>query len=277
MSDNQLENITIKIPDNVPVSFLEKLTDFSHDVLMLASEPDARTETQYMSKYFTYGDLAERLSIDFNLGFLSSEIERLQEEKVDKGESPQTFVCDINTPYIISAITQNELKDITKLDGYRLQDGMYSVFNQETVKSNLKSVIPSLTSTTKAGSDGTVLTSITTENGQVKSVGTTTIAGMIGSIGSATKSASANNCLTSVTTVNGKVDSVGQVSFSQIVSEGGASRTYIKHIEDGSIGLDTEFRDGDRVDIKILRCTEDQLNQLKSQGRIQRNVIYMTT
>lgn len=58
MTDKELENITIKIPDNVPVSFLEKLTNFSQDVLMLASEPDDRTETQYMSKYFTYADLA---------------------------------------------------------------------------------------------------------------------------------------------------------------------------------------------------------------------------
>lgn len=275
MTDKELENITIKIPDNVPVSFLEKLTNFSQDVLMLASEPDDRTETQYMSKYFTYADLANQLSIDFNLGFLSSEIERLQEEKADISSfHHNTIRCDVTTPYIISAITQSG-GNITDLEGYRLQDGMHTVFNQASIKADLKIVIPSLTATTKNGGSGTVLTSVTTENGQVKSVGTTTVANIITQIADATKTAPAGNCLTSVTTTDGVVTAVGYIPFSQVVVDGGATTTYIKHIESGS--LDTTFTASDKANIKILRCTESQLAQIKSQGRIERNVLYMTT
>ena len=72
--------------------------------------------------------------------------------------------CDVTTPYIISAITQSG-GNITNLEGYRLQDGMHTVFNQASVKADLKTVIPSLTATTKNGGSGAVLTSVTTENG----------------------------------------------------------------------------------------------------------------
>ena len=169
MSDKELENMTIKIPDNVPISFLEKLTNFSQDMLMLASEPSASTETGYMSKYFTYGDLSARLCIDFNLGFLSSKIENCFDDKVDiTSLVDKTIKCDIKKPYIISSISQDG-GNITDLSGYRLYDGMRTVFSEEP---DLKNIIPSLTSTTKDGGARTVLTSVTTENGQIASVGT---------------------------------------------------------------------------------------------------------
>lgn len=189
------ENVTIKIPDNVPVSFLERLTNFSPEVLMLASEPNENTETQYMSKYFTYSQLANQLSLDFGLGYLSTQIDNLWEQKADISSfKSNTLYCNTTSPYIISAISQKN-GNITSLAGYRLQDGMYTVFNQASVKSNLKSVIPSLTSTTKAASAGNIITSVTTENGQVKSVGT--------------------------------------ISYAAVAAE--ASKVYIKHIEGGAL------------------------------------------
>lgn len=36
---------TVKIPDNVPVSWLQQLRELGPDVLMLASEPNDDTET----------------------------------------------------------------------------------------------------------------------------------------------------------------------------------------------------------------------------------------
>ena len=139
--------------------------------------------------------------------------------------------CDTDSPYIISAISQAD-GNIESLSGYRLRDGMYTVFLNTT---DLKTLIPSLASATKSAPTGSVVTSVTTESGSVKSVGYT--------------------------------------SFDDIASR--ASKIYIKHIEGGPTS--TDFTDADKTDLKILRLDESQLETLIRQGRIIRNVLYMTT
>lgn len=271
----ELDAATIKIPDNVPVSFLEKLVNFSDDVLMLASEPNSQTETQYMSKYFTYGDLSSQLYDNFQIGEFWAQINNINITKVDLSSLlDNTLKCDVATPYIISAISQRG-GNIVSLEGYRLQDGMHTVFNQSSVKKDLKSVIPSLTATTISADSGYVLTSVTTENGQAVSVGGVSIASIAPTIENATVSANQNCFISSVTTEGGKVTGVGSVPFSAIVGNG-VSTAYIRHIENAD-ALDPNFTADDRVNLKILRCTETQLDALKRQNLIERNVIYMTT
>lgn len=76
---------------------------------MLASEPGAETETQYMSKYFTYGFLANDLCSVFDIGGIHTEISALCSEKVSKSDCFDNTICcdngDIGTPYIISSMT----------------------------------------------------------------------------------------------------------------------------------------------------------------------------
>lgn len=274
MTDKELENITIKIPDNVPVSFLEKLTNFSQDVLMLASEPDERTETQYMSKYFTYGDLAKQLSIDFNLGFLSSEIERLQEEKVDKDSlHSNTLCCNVTSPYIISAITQDG-GNITKLDGYRLQYGMYTVFNQSSVKSDLKTVIPSLTATTKTAGQGQVITSVVTENGQIKSIVAKDIKDLMDEGGASPASQAggdAEKYIYSINTERGAITSFQSQPLTAVVT-----KTFYK-AQAPSDSNPSSFSSTNLAPLYVMKLTRSQLDYMKSANRIQPTCLYMTT
>lgn len=274
MTDEELKTL-VKIPDNVPVSFLEELKSFSDEVLMLASEPNDKTETGYMSKYFTYGDLESNLYQKFGIDFILSEISNIWQDKIGKID-PKTLKCDVESPYIISAIYQDENCMIADLSGYRLRDGMKTVFSQDDVEADLQKIIPSLSeNSVHVATAGNVITSITDMNGHVVSVGEAE-AGY--GIGSSTKVASTNCAVSSVTTNGGKVTAVGSVPFSTIVNPfiTGLAKVYIKDIHDDPAGSPA-FSNSDLTNLSVLRLTESQLNTLKSNGQIVKNVLYMTS
>ena len=103
---------TTQVPDNVPVSWLQHLEHITNDVLMLASEPSADTQTEYMSKYFTYYDLYEQLSDTFDLEGIRELIHILWDEKIWLSSYLNNSIsCDIPDPYVLSSIRQGYTSD----------------------------------------------------------------------------------------------------------------------------------------------------------------------
>lgn len=145
---------TTQVPDNVPVSWLQHLEHITNDVLMLASEPSADTQTEYMSKYFTYYDLYEQLSDTFDLEGIRELTRILWDEKIWLSSYLNNSIsCDIPDPYVISSIRQGYTSDedgnvqvgILSVSGYRLSAALYNVFNNFYRSGrNLSDLIPSL-------------------------------------------------------------------------------------------------------------------------------------
>jgi hypothetical protein len=96
---------TYQVPNNIPVSWLNRMTQFTDDTLMLASTPNNYTETQYMSEYFTYHDLYTDLSNEFNLAEIWEKIQILWTEKAWLSDFADNYLSvNMNPPYVISAI-----------------------------------------------------------------------------------------------------------------------------------------------------------------------------
>jgi len=97
---------TIKVPNNVPVSWLDRLEKLNADTLMLASDPDDRTETEYMSKYFTYFDLSDCMYNDLDIASIKYNLSNLMNGKADLSGFLSNWIrCDIDDPYVISALS----------------------------------------------------------------------------------------------------------------------------------------------------------------------------
>ena len=125
---------TQQIPDNIPVSWLQKQISADADMLYLVSVPDSRTETQFMSKYFKQGDLCNALSSGFGIGVIRQWIDKLSGDyaPIIEGLSTNALCCATTPdPFIISAIYQSN-GNIVELSGYRLSAGMEEVFNHTT-------------------------------------------------------------------------------------------------------------------------------------------------
>ena len=96
---------TYQVPHTIPVSWLDRLTQFTNDTLMLASSPDDRTETQYMSEYFTYHDLYTKLSDEFDLAEIWDKLSTLWDQKAWLSDFADGFLSvKMDPPYVISAI-----------------------------------------------------------------------------------------------------------------------------------------------------------------------------
>ena len=125
---------TQQIPDNIPVSWLQKQISADANMLYLVSVPDSRTETQFMSKYFKQGDLCNALSSGFGIDVIRQWIDRLSGDyaPIIEGLSTNALCCATTPdPFIISAIYQSN-GNIVELSGYRLSAGMEEVFNHTT-------------------------------------------------------------------------------------------------------------------------------------------------
>lgn len=123
---------TIEIPNNIPVSWLTRQERAEDESLFLVSVPDSRTETEYMSRFMKYGDLQAQLSEKFNIGTLQQWVDALSASGLLTNLETNALCCaTIPNPYIISAIYQSS-GNITALDGYRLSDGMDSLFQSMT-------------------------------------------------------------------------------------------------------------------------------------------------
>lgn len=189
---------------------------------MLASEPSEKTQTQFASKYFKYVDLVNQLGQDLKIGSLSSTIVELSnlvlKDFVDQSTlKSNTLYCDIASPYIISAITQDR-GNVESLSGYRLSAGMKTAFSE--ANGDIKKIVPSLSAVSKIAEANQLITGITTENGQIASIQTTGLSSIISSLGSSTRSTTSEDyAITSITTQNGNVSDIGERKLDKVEVE----------------------------------------------------------
>lgn len=189
---------------------------------MLASEPSEKTQTQFASKYFKYVDLVNQLGQDLKIGNLSSTLVELSnlvlKDFVDQSTlKSNTLYCDIVSPYIISAITQDR-GNVESLSGYRLSAGMKTAFSE--ANGDIKKIVPSLSAMSKIAEANQLITGITTENGQVASIQTTGLSSIISSLGSSTRSTTSEDyAITSITTQNGNVSDIGERKLDKVEVE----------------------------------------------------------
>lgn len=189
---------------------------------MLASQPSEKTQTQFTSKYFKYVDLVNQLGQDLKIGGLSSTMVELSnlvlKDFVNQSTlKSNTLYCDVVSPYIISAITQNR-GNIESLSGYRLSAGMKSAFSESN--GDIQKIVPSLSAVSKNAEANHLITGITTENGQVASIQTTALSSVISSLGSSTRSTTSEDyAITSITTQNGNVSDIGERKLDKVEVE----------------------------------------------------------
>lgn len=208
---------------------------------MLASEPNPDTETEFMSRYFTYYDMYNDLSARFQLGDIWNCISDLYANKISLSNYlDNTLSCQINDPYIISSLRQGYLSvdgdlsvGILSVNGYRLSTGMNIVFdNAERTTHHLSTIIPSLSAKTT-----------TVDNN--------------------------NNYITSITDYDGHVQRLGQASLTKQIGDN-ATKTLIRNEPAG----DTRFEHEAILSIHVL--TYSNLDDLRKNGKIAKNCIYMT-
>lgn len=272
---------TVKVPDNIPVSWLQQLQDLNPDVLMLASEPNDDTETQYMSKYFTYGKLVGQVSTDLCMGVIWNELSDLYENKCSLSDYlTGTVALNVSDPYIVSSMTHIVSSDgrhfgMVSCDGYRLSAGMNKVFtNVQAAGRELTVIIPQLGQKTTAVANpaNDFISAITDKNGHVQSYSYGKFASVVSShIGSDTKSVPAGYAVSSVTTTKGVVTAVGAADIKSIV--GDTSRVYYKDYT-GAATADDAF---DLTDLYLMKLKFSQLAALSAAGKVRKDCVYMTT
>ena len=264
---------TYQVPNNIPVSWLDRLTEFTNDTLMLASSPDDRTETQYMSEYFTYFDLYNKLSDEFDLAEMWDKIQTMWIEKAWLSDFDDNYLSvKMNPPYVISAI-QQRLGNVVALSVYPLSGAMRNAFT--LAGNNISAIIPSLnTRTQSARSNAYYITSITDANGYIQSVRTAALSDTVGdAIGNATKQVRSNqNYISSVTTAGGKVSSVGENALSNVVSKV-RYKVYDRNLASISQPV---FTDSDLLQLNIVKLSYDAFMKLSSNNQIEASCIYMT-
>lgn len=124
-----------QIPDNVPVSWLQKLNgnELSDESLFLVSQPDSQTETEYMSRYVTYRDLKNAMTTQLDINKINEDMATLCSQMLREDEFLRTkVIVDTVNPYIVSSLTQGveTLDDGTRrigilsADGYRLSSAI---------------------------------------------------------------------------------------------------------------------------------------------------------
>ena len=224
---------TIRIPDNVPVSWLQQMRELAPGTLMLASEPSEGTETQFMSKYFTYGTLAGRLSSDLSIKLMMYQISDLYDNKASLSSYiTGRFSLDSSDPYIISSMTHVVSSDgrfgLLSCDGYRLSAGIRKVFDRAAATGQAVSqLVPQLSAKTTPVDRPlyNFVSSVTDAEGHVRSFGYGSFAEVVPMhIGKATKSVQKDWAVSSVTTDHGVVTGVGGVDIKAVV--GPVSRVY---------------------------------------------------
>ncbi len=143
---------------------------------MLASQPDDRTETQYMSKYFTYFDLSNSIYGDLNIGGIEENISNLY----DTMTPMSGFLCNWvitdsgSNPFILSNLRQGLTSDseghlsigILSASGYRLSTALANVLPQNTV----------------GCPNGEYISSVTTAGGKVIAVGSNKLSDEVGAV-----------------------------------------------------------------------------------------------
>lgn len=267
--------ITLSVPDNVPVSWLQPLTQLCAGTLMLASEPGAETETQYMSKYFTYGFLAGDLCSVFDIGGINDQISALWKCKVSISDCFDNTLCcengEIGTPYIISSITQ-DWRGIVSVDGYRLSSGMHSVFSD--AGENISVIIPSLRSKTTELQDPMkyYISAITDANGHIQSFGRASLsASLVDALGTSTVSCPSDSYLTSVTTTGGRAVSAGYELLHQVWY-----KDFSRNSDKDAAKNNPEFTENDLINLHIMKLTKQQFDILSIEQKIEASCIYMT-
>ena len=235
-------SMTIEVPDNVPVSWLQRVTHLSDDLLLLASEPNHDTETEFMSRYFTYYDMHNDLSARFKLESIWDHISDLYDGKISLSDYlDNTICCNINDPYIISSLRQGPMTNgtetsvgILSASGYYLSTGMKTVFdNALDSTGHLSTIIPSLSSKTTNVVNPTV------------------------------------NFISSITDWDGHVQSYGYGNFQNVVETYG-SKLMVKNNPAG----DSRLLHVQQPKIYVLNYSE--FNDMRSRSQLEKNVIYMT-
>lgn len=129
---------TIKIPDNIPISWLPNHPELDSEMLFLISVPSTKTETGFISKYITFRDLKNGLQSLFQIDTTYNVIEQISGDyfPILDSLSSNTICCNIENPYIISSIVQRD-GNICEVGGYRLST-MIDKIHQEVAVDTLK-------------------------------------------------------------------------------------------------------------------------------------------
>lgn len=264
---------TYQVPNNIPVSWLDRMTQFTNDTLMLASTPDNRTETQYMSEYFTYYDLYTKLSDEFNLAEIWEKIQTLWTKKVWLSDLVDNFLSvDMDPPYVISAIQQCD-GNIVALSTYPLSGAMKNAFT--IAGDNISAIIPSLSSKVHASSsDQYYITSITDANGYIQSVGTKALSDAVGTaISSSYKSVdSEENYISAISSYGGKITRLDTNQLSNVVSK----VRYKQYPADQVDVPKPEFSNADLLQLNIVKLSYDAFMNLSVNNQLEASCLYMT-
>ena len=278
---------TIEIPNNVPVSWLNRLTSFDNNTLMLASTPDDRTETQYMSEYFTYSDLYRDLSSQFNLALIWDKIQTLWTNTAWLSDLYEnTLTVRMSPPYLISALKQED-GNVISLYTHPLSAAMRTAFSQTgNGGKNISSIIPSLTSRTHSTFATTAvpkahlnyITSIVDANGYIQSISQFSLKDALADgdvIGDSNATVRSNqNYISAVYGKNGKIDHVGENALSNVVSK----VRYHDYVSNPPAPTTTTitFNDSNLMQLNIVKLNYSDFATLSVNGKLERDVIYMT-
>lgn len=285
----------IQVPNNVPVSWLEPEGRPSDDALLLVSEPNQDTETQYMSRSVRVADFENKIIDDLDI----PSVEGLA---ALSGYVAGTYYTKNNNvvPKVISAITT--FADETtgrfgmqSVSAYNLSAGINLVFNKlKNDRVPVATVIPQLSDSTKSAPRGSVISSIVERGGVIQSVGYAPLPQLPDS----TKSAPAGNVITSIVEKGGVIQSVGSVKIAgglipDSSAEVGAGQAVKKvSISGGRVTVaarnlsDVFYSDSSnsgsviqptQSNLYVMKLKYSQFQSLSASGGLRTGCIYLTT
>ena len=260
---------TYQVPNNIPVSWLDRLTQFTDDTLMLASTLDNRTETQYMSEYFTYHDLYTNLSDQLNLAEIWNNIQILWTEKAWLSDFADNFLSvDMDPPYVISAIQQKE-GNIVALSTYPLSGAIKNAFT--IVGNNISTIIPSLNRKVHSvNNDQCYITSIVDANGYIQSFGTKSLSDAIG--GSYKSIDNEENYISAISSYGGKIVRLDTNQLSNVVSK----VRYKEYPANQTTVSKPQFSNTDLLQLNIVKLSYDAFINLSVNNQLEASCLYMT-
>lgn len=255
---------------------------------MLASTPDDRTETQYMSEYFTYQDMYKDLSSQFDLALIWDKINTLWLHKAWLSDLYEnTLSVRMDPPFLISAMQQAD-GNVISLYTHPLSTAMRTAFSQTGNNGhNISTIIPSLYSKTHSTTSTdenpkphlNYITSIVDANGYIQRIGQFSLKAALADsdvIGDSYARVRSNqNYISAVYGKNGKIDHIGENALSNVVSKV-RYKDFVTHpgLPGGSDPI--QFSDSDLLQLNIIKLSYLDFATLSAAGRIEPNTIYMT-
>ena len=255
---------------------------------MLASTPNDRTETQYMSEYFTYKDMYKDLSSQFNLALVWEKINTLLLHKAwlsDLYENELTVRMD--PPYLISALQQAD-GNVIRLSTHPLSTAMRTAFSYTGNDGHdISTIIPSLNTKTHSTVATAAnpkpymnyITSIVDANGYIQRIEQFSLKDALADdsvIGESNAKVRSNqNYISAVYGKNGKIDHIGENALSNVVSKV-RYKDYVAHPGLPGGPGPILFSDSDLLQLNIIKLNYSDFEMLSVAGRIEPNTIYMT-